>query len=247
MKRTLFLTTILCLTGVVSVSWKALRYRKDAQLWHSRYTALRADPAGLARYRADNEQLRRQPRVTNRVVFLGASITEAFDFSRSFPNQPLVNRGVGGQLISQQRLRLEDDVLALSPATVVLKVCAINFLPGAPGQTETKRDFLAMVDALHQRGIRVVLATAVPVTRRYDREDGGGNAAEQIVQFNQWMRDRAHQSGDTVLDYEAVLADAQHYLPDALTDDGLHPNAEGQRRMMEVIRRVIIDGILHTP
>jgi lysophospholipase L1-like esterase len=245
MKRILLAATALCLVGAAAVAWKALRYRRDAQLWHDRYTALRSDPAGLARYRADNDRLRRAGRVQNRVVFVGASITESLDLAAAFPGEPLVNRGIGGQLIWQQWLRLEADALSLEPAAVVIKTCAINMLPGAPPLEETKAYFARMADAIRARGARVIYGTCVPVSRGYDRTEGDGRVTERITAFNAWVREEARRTQSPVLDYAAVLGDAQGYLPDDLSDDGLHPNAEGRRKMLEAIRRVVVEGVIH--
>ena len=82
MKRIGLAVTALALAGGAALSWKAWRYRADAQRWHDRWAALHGDPAGLARYRADNERLRREGAVARRVVLLGASITESRDLAR---------------------------------------------------------------------------------------------------------------------------------------------------------------------
>jgi lysophospholipase L1-like esterase len=247
MKRILLAAAALALAGGAAASWKALRYRKDAQLWYARYNALHRDPAGLARYRDDNERLRRAGRVEGRVVFLGASITEALDLARLFPGEPLVNRGVGGQLVWQQWLRLEPDALSLDPAAVVIKTCAINMLPDAPPLDETQRYFAMMADAIRNRGARVLYATAVPVSRGYDRDEGGGQVAARVARFNAWVRAEAERHRDPVLDYAAALADPEGYLPDALSEDGLHPNEAGRQRMADAIRRVVVDGFVHAP
>lgn len=245
MKRILLAAAALALAGGAAVSYKAFRYRKDAQLWYARYNALHRDPGGLDHYRDDNARLRREGARPGRVVFLGASITEALDFARLFPNEPLVNRGVGGQLVWQQWLRLEPDALSLSPSAVVLKTCAINMLPDAPPLEETQRYFSLMMESVRRHGARVVVATAVPVSRRYDATEGEGHVAERIQRFNAWLRAEAERNHDTVLDYAAALADAQGYLPDNLSEDGLHPNAEGKQRMADAIRRVVVEGIVH--
>lgn len=244
MKRILLAAAALAIAGGAAASWKALRYRKDAQLWHARYAALRRDPAGLDRYRGDNDRLRRAGRVSGRVVFLGASITESLDLAALFPGEPLVNRGVGGQLIWQQWLRLDADALSLDPAAVVIKTCAINMLPDAPPLDETQRYFALMADAVRRRGARVIVATAVPVSRGYDASEGAGRVARRITQFNAWVRAEAERNRDLVLDYASALADPQGYLPDSLSDDGLHPNAEGRRRMADAVRRVVLDGFV---
>ncbi len=244
MKRILLAAAALALAGGAAVSWKALRYRKDAQLWYARYNAIHRDPGGLDRYRADNERLRRAGRVASRVVFLGASITEALDLARIFPNEPLVNRGIGGQLVWQQWLRIEPDALALEPAAVVIKTCAINMLPDAPPLDETQRYFSLMADSVRRSGARVIFATAVPVSRRYDAEEGGQVAAG-VQRFNTWVRAEAERHHDLVLDYAAALSDSQGYLPDELSEDGLHPNSAGKQRMADAIRRVVVEGFIH--
>ncbi len=244
MKRIALAVAALALAGAGAVSLKAWQYRKDAQRWYGRYTALHRDPADLERYRADNARLAREPRAPHRVVFLGASITESLDLARAFPNEPLVNRGIGGQLIWQQSLRLDADALALAPAAVVLKTCAINMLPDAPPLDETRRLYAQMADTVRARGVRVIYATAVPVSRGYNTENGG-HVAEQIARFNDWVRNEAAQHHDLVLDYAAALGDAQSFLPDALSEDGLHPNEAGRQRMVDAIRRVVVDGFVH--
>lgn len=237
--------TALAVAAAGAIAWKALRYRKDAQTWHARWASLHSDPGGTARYRDDNERLRRGGHVANRVVFLGASITEALDLGRLFPNEPLVNRGAGGQLVWQQWLRLDPDALALDPGAVVLKMCAINLLPDAPPLDETRRYYGLMADAVRRRGARVIYATAVPVSRAYDRDEGGGHVTERLTRFNAWVREEARRHDDLVLDYAAVLADPEGYLPEALSDDGLHPNEAGRRRMAEAIRHTVIEGFVH--
>lgn len=245
MKRVLLAVTAVALAGAAAVAWKATRYRRDAQRWHERYAALRSDPGSLARYRDDNERLRRAGRDAHRVVFLGASITESLDLAAAFPGEPLVNRGVGGQLIWQQWLRLEADALALEPAAVVIKTCAINMLPGGPPLDDTRSYFARMADAIRARGARVIYGTCVPVSRAYDRDEGDGHVTERVGAFNAWVREEARRTQSPLLDYAAALGDAQGYLPDALSDDGLHPNAEGRRRMLDAIRTVVVAGVVH--
>lgn len=243
MKRLAYAAAAALLVGVAGfAAFKAWRYRKDAQLWHGRWLALHGDPGGRDRYKADNERLRSQGVVPHRVVFLGASITESIDLERSFPGRPFVNRGTGGQLVWQQFLRLDDDALSLRPEAVVLKMCAINLLPDAPTFEDTQRYYAMMAERVRGRGVKAILATTVPVSRRWDMAEADGRATPQIVRFNQWVRDQARLHHDTLLDYAQVLSDDQGYLPDSLSDDGLHPNETGKRRMVELIRTVLIEG-----
>ena len=55
------------------------------------------------------------------VVFLGDSITQGWgDFKGVFPDMKLANRGIGGDTTRGMLIRLEEDVLSLDPAAVVL-------------------------------------------------------------------------------------------------------------------------------
>ncbi len=242
MNRLLQGAMALLLTGLGVVSYKAWRYRSDAKTWHDRWHTLHSDPAHRGRYRADNERLRNQGVVPGRVVFLGASITEQLDLAGEFPGLPFVNRGDSGQLVWQQYLRIEPDALQLTPEMVVIKMCAINLLPDAPPFEETQFYYAAMADAVRTHGSKVVLATTVPVTRAWDRTEARGTATPLIRRFNEWVRDQARMRQETLLDYAQALGDEDGYLPDSLSDDGLHPNAAGRQRMTGLIRAVILEG-----
>jgi hypothetical protein len=82
----------------------------------------------------------------------------------------------------------------------------------------------------------------VPVSRAWDRAEADGTATPKIRRFNEWVRDQARMRRDMILDYASVLSDDEGYLPDSLTDDGLHPNLAGRRRMIGLIRAVLLEG-----
>ena len=242
MNRRVLAATTLVLVGLGgAVTFKAWRYRQDAQRWHDRWLSLHRDPGGRARYADDDERLRAMGRVPHRVVFLGASITERLDLRRLFPDRNFVNRGEGGQLVWQQWLRLDPDALSLSPEAVVIKMCAINLLDDAPPFEETQYYYAAMAEMIRSHRVKVILATMIPVTRGYDQSEGGGITVK-ITRFNAWVRDQARVHQDTLMDYAAAIADDEGYLPDALSDDGLHPNRLGMERMAQTIRTVLIEG-----
>jgi lysophospholipase L1-like esterase len=57
------------------------------------------------------------------VVFLGDSITEGWStLARDFPDMHVANRGIGGDITSGVLFRLQDDVLSLDPAAIVLLI-----------------------------------------------------------------------------------------------------------------------------
>jgi lysophospholipase L1-like esterase len=78
------------------------------------------DWPNLARYREANAKLGVPVEGESRVVFLGDSITEAWDLSVFFKGKPHVNRGISGQTAPQILLRFRQDVIALNPEIVVV-------------------------------------------------------------------------------------------------------------------------------
>jgi lysophospholipase L1-like esterase len=176
-------------------------------------------------------------------VFLGASITKRWNPEQALADLGVVQRGVGGQWPSQYLLRLKSDVLDLKPRGVVIKACAITFRPGV--DVKGIRDVLiSIVDTAQSHGIQPVLATCVPV-----REDGNalyssrGREAEtlndRMLPYNQWLRDLAAERGYPLIDFWKAMADERGFLPAALAEDDIHPNARGYEVMTATARPVI--------
>lgn len=252
MKPAVLAVAALALLGVTgAVGYKAYRYRQDSKRWYDRWLALHANPSNRDHYRAANARVpHSEGLVEGRIVFLGASITESLDLRAAFPQREFLNRGIGGQMVWQQFLRLGPDALDLNPEGVVLKMCAINLQPDAPPLDETRYYFSLMADAVRRRGMKVIVATTVPVTRRWDREEANGTATARLREFNDWLRGYAREHHDVVIDYASVLSDEQGYLIETFSEDGLHPNDAGKRRMLELIRSVLIQGrmpVVDTP
>jgi hypothetical protein len=97
-------------------------------------TRLRDWP-NLARYREDNRTLPSAAGHNARVVFMGDSITDAWQQPRYggfFPGKPYVDRGISGQTTPQMLLRFRPDVIDLQPAAVVI-LAGTNDIAGNTG------------------------------------------------------------------------------------------------------------------
>jgi lysophospholipase L1-like esterase len=172
-----------------------------------------------------------------RVVFMGDSITDSWDEKENggfFPGKTYINRGISGQTTPQMLVRFRQDVIELRPRVVVI-LAGTNDIAGNTGPTtlEAIADNLrSMSDLARYNGIRVVLASLLPVS---DYERRGGKAIiqtdrrppNQINELNQWIRNYANQNRLTHLDYFSAMVDEKGFLKDELSDDGLHPNAKG--------------------
>jgi lysophospholipase L1-like esterase len=201
---------------------------------------LRNDWADLERYRQANAELLAR-HDTNRVVFMGNSITEVWarHFPVMFPGKPYIGRGISGQTTPQMLVRFRQDVIALQPKVVVI-LAGTNDLAGntGPSTLEMIQDNLAsMVELAKTNGIRVVLSSVLPA---YDYPwKPGLEPAAKIVALNGWMKDYAARNGVIYLDYHAAMADERQGLRAELTYDGVHPNDAGYRVMAPLADRAI--------
>ncbi len=202
---------------------------------------LRNDWGGLRRYRAANAALPVPSPPDNRVVFYGNSITDAWarHFPAMFPGKPYVGRGISGQTTPQMLVRFHQDVVALKPKVVVI-LAGTNDIAGntGPSTLEMIQDNIAaMTDIARANGIRVVLASVLPVFDYPWRP--GLQPAPKIIALNAWMRRFAEQRGETYLDYHSAMADSRGGLPVSLAADGVHPNEAGYRMMVPLVEAAI--------
>src|SRR6185503_5921710 len=95
------------------------------------------DWAEMARYRDANKTLPAPSGSEARVVFMGDSITDAWQQPRYggfFPGKPYVDRGISGQTTPQMLLRFRPDVIDLEPKVVVI-LAGTNDISGNTGPT----------------------------------------------------------------------------------------------------------------
>ena len=62
---------------------------------------------------------------------------------------------------------------------------------------------------------------------------------EQILALNKWMKEYAQSHHYVYLDYFSAMADDKGFLKNELSNDGLHPNAEGYKVMAPLAEAAI--------
>jgi acyl-CoA thioesterase-1 len=79
----------------------------------------KTDWASLCRYREANAKLAGTPQADRRIVFMGDSITEGWQYATpEFFTKGVIDRGISGQTTPQMLVRFSADVLALKPRAV---------------------------------------------------------------------------------------------------------------------------------
>jgi lysophospholipase L1-like esterase len=212
----------------------------------ARQRRLLTDWASLTRYGSDNTEIPPPKPGENRVVFLGDQVTEAWGANGSgafFPGKPYLNRGIRDQTTPQMLVRFRQDVISLKPAVVVIQA-GTNDLAGltGPGTEGTiSENIMSMTELAKLHGIRVVLASVLPVCDCFKNQTAL-RPQGKIIGLNGWIRDYAEQSGLVYLNYYSALADGRDFKKD-LTSDGLLPNAAGFAVMAPLSEKAIAQAL----
>jgi lysophospholipase L1-like esterase len=195
------------------------------------------DWANLARYREASRALAEPASGEGRVVFMGDSITDAWQQPRYggfFPGKPYVDRGISGQTTPQMLLRFKQDVLDLKPKVVVI-LAGTNDIAGNTGTTtndEIQNNLAMMSDLAHAHSIRVVFSSVTPVSAYHVASPAAvpqttARPMARIQALNDWIKSYAASHGDLYLDYFSAMVDGSGLLRAELSEDDLHPNAKG--------------------
>lgn len=179
------------------------------------------------------------------VVFLGDSITRGWreDFRGEFAGMKLANRGIGGDTTRGMLIRLQEDVLALDPAALVL-LMGTNDLEVGIDPAAAGRNFEKTVAAIkaHSATMPVIVCRVFPSSAEKKRP------AEKIAALNAHYE--AVVKGDpqfTVLDSWTLFADDAGDADPRWFPDLLHLNAEGYVKWAAALRPLFATlGFLET-
>jgi lysophospholipase L1-like esterase len=198
------------------------------------------DFAELHRFQDDNRTIKAGDSRVVRVVFMGDSITDLWrqpQFGGFFPGKPYVDRGISGQTTPQMLVRFRQDVIALRPETVVI-LAGTNDISGNTGpesDEEIEGYLTSMCELAQANGIRVVLASILPVSDYHRRPPNPPMTTrrppQRIAVLNSWIRDYASSHHHVYLDYFSATVDSTGMLREEFSEDDLHPNAKGYAAM----------------
>ena len=201
----------------------------------------------LNAYAWANSQLKIPEVNENRVVFIGNSITENWVHLRYkfFVDNNYVCRGKGGQTSSLMLLRFRQDVIELHPKVVVINA-GINDIAEKTGEYDpvfTMDNIKSMAELADMNGIKVILVSLLPCK-------GHGwepikDVPEKIDELNERIKIYADEKGYYYLDLNTPMRDSENGMINSYSLDGLHPNEEGYKKIMEPLVKKIIDNILN--
>src|SRR5688572_23083909 len=179
------------------------------------------------------------------LVFLGDSITQGWGpkMGGAFAGVKVANRGISGDTTRGVIIRLQEDVLSLKPAGVVLLIGTNDLEENAEPATiaENLKLILAALK-LHDPKMPIVLCQVFPSSASKKRP------ADKIKQVNKLYA--AAVKGDaqvTFIETWPLFADAQGDAKPAEFPDLLHPNKAGYEKWAAGLRPILATlGFLET-
>lgn len=192
-----------------------------------------ADLFNLAVYRKANSQLPPLQPGEKRVVFIGDSIIDFWDFNRDFPGEGWINRGIAGQRTVEILGRFCNDALALHPQ-VIFVIAGTNDLATDGTVDVIIANLREMVRLSVQQGIRIIVSSLLPVSDYHKEKEAKFERTKTrppklILATNQAIAAMAVQEGAVYLDLHHCLEDSAGFLHADFGDDGLHPNEAGYK------------------
>ena len=168
------------------------------------------------------------------VVFLGDSITQGWGggLAAAFPGMKVANRGISGDTTRGVLIRLQDDVLALDPAAVVLLIGTNDLDEGATPEI-IAGNLTLMLAAMkrHNPRMPIVLCLVFPSSESMRRP------AEKIKAVNALYLAAVKNDPQVIpLDTWTLFADPNGNAIAAEFPDLLHPNEAGYAKWAAALR-----------
>lgn len=210
-----------------------LLYRQAVRTY-TELQEVRLDPTDAKRFSATNAALPAPLPAQSRVVLFGDSRIAMWKPLPDVPEIQFVNRGVAGETTDQLLVRVERDVVSLSPDLVVIEM-GINdlktiglFPDRAPEIVNScNRNIDQMLALLRERKIEAALLTVfppdgVPLERRSTWSD---KTRDAVAEINGHLR-ALRLPGVTIVDCDPALNDHGR-MNDKYALDTLHLNEAG--------------------
>ena len=169
----------------------------------------------------------------DRLLFIGDSLIEYFDWEGRFPGHTVYNLGIAGETVGGLKGRLTRILAHIKPPDKVFIMTGINNL--AMGDDDFLGDYRDVVRDISSSypAASIYVHSLLPVLFPYI-------ANEDIRDMNNKLRDMAAQQGSLFIELHAAFLDEKG-RPAAtyLLDDGVHVSDKGYRVWAAEIERLL--------
>lgn len=183
------------------------------------------------------------------MLFIGDSITEAFETNMYFREYGfIVNRGIGGEKLSELVKRFQSDCLDLNPRLAIVASGINDTSPlyyqmkdGKEIAAEDEQKLLSemevhyrfVLEQAQKAKVQVWLASVLPLGTSDFR-------SELILKINDVIRSLCEKYATVYIDYHGALCESDgKTLKQVHFGDDLHPHVKGYNIMYEVLKKLL--------
>lgn len=183
--------------------------------------------------------------VDDNYLFLGDSITSVYDLEKYYPDLPVVNSGISGNMTNDILGNMEERVYRYNPSKVFLLIGTNDLLKDS--SVDDIVDGVTKIVTNIQKNrpySKIYLESILPVNHSDDDKIDEEMVSkkrpnEKIREINSKLKEMAVKKKITYIDLYTVLADDNQELKLEYTSDGLHLSEEGYRKVTDVLMNYI--------
>ena len=189
-------------------------------------------------YRKKVEQFNQEKSKTNRLVFLGNSITEGGDWKKLTKDTTALNRGISGDITFGLLARV-DEVTSRKPSKVFILIGVNDLSKGIPDEVILQNIFM-LVKQIQATApaTKIYVQSILPVNPSFDNFPKSYDKLDHILVINMQLQKIAERFGYMYIDLFEKFKDPEGLLDKRFSYDGLHLNAQGYLLWGEVLRNL---------
>ena len=180
--------------------------------------------------------------VSPNYLFLGDSITEMYDLEKYFPDDPVVNSGVGGNTTDDILEDMQQRVYQYNPSKVFLLI-GTNDLQDGKTPDEIFENIKRIVEGIQENRpeAKIYLESIDPVNRNFENSGAQDRHNEDIKEINKKIEEYCMEEDLTYIDLYSVLEDENGDLRAEYTNEGLHLSEEGYDIVTETLKKYLYE------
>ena len=180
--------------------------------------------------------------VSPNYLFLGDSITDFYDLEKYFPDEPVVNSGVGGNMTDDILEDMKNRVYQYNPSKVFLLI-GTNDLQDGKTPEEIFDNIKKIVEGIKENRpkAKIYLESITPINHNFERNGAQDRQKEDIEEINEKIKKYCVDENLTYIDLYSTLEDENGNLRAEYTTEGLHLSEEGYDVVTEIIEKYLYE------
>jgi len=171
------------------------------------------------------------------LVFIGDSLTEWFDWQKSFPKHRVQNLGISGETVEELLDRRDRIRTLVKDPDAVFLMTGINNILMERYEIEVPYREIVRNYTTWWKGAKIVVQSLLPVDMPWIGND-------LVRDINRRLKDIARESGAEYLDVYASFVNGKGQpKPGYLSDDGVHLAATGYKAWADVVESFLSSAV----